>query len=506
MKLYPDQEKGKQLLIDSIRAGYQRIAFAAPCAYGKTVLMSNLTEGAEAKGKRVWIVVDSTELVEQTRATLLQYGIDSGVIQGVHEDTDYSKLVQVATAQTLNNRWNRFENNPHWLPHLVLADEIHIQYKSHDTLIEHLRKREAVDGIKRYMIGFSATPVTKGLGKRFETLVVGSTVRQLLDEGRLSPVKGYACHTPDMKGVKKKTNGDYSDSDSEKKMNTKKLRGDIVGNWERLAKGRKTIVFCVNVKHSLDVKDTFQSYGYKAEQIDGRTYKPERKQIIDDFRDGKIDILVSVGTIVKGFDVTDVGCIIDAQPTRSLSRHIQKLGRGMRINDKYEDCLILDHAGNLLRNGFPEDFEPDELDIGEKGKSKDVKSDKEPLPKPCPACGAVKPAGQHKCYLCGFEPEKQAGVEYEQGALIEIKKKLSPAQKRNKEHSNERKQAFYSSLLKYCHDKGRSHGWAAHTYRDYYGVWPNAREKTVAERVTDEAARYIQHKNLQFAKGRSKQN
>ena len=105
MKLYPDQEEGKNLLIKSIRSGHKRIGFSAPCSYGKTVLMSNLVAGALDKNNRTWVVVDSIELIDQTRMTLHKHGIDSAVIQGIHQDTDYSKMVQVVTAQTITRSW-----------------------------------------------------------------------------------------------------------------------------------------------------------------------------------------------------------------------------------------------------------------------------------------------------------------------------------------------------------------------------------------------------------------
>lgn len=495
MKLFPDQEEGKKLLIESIKKGHKRIGFAAPCSYGKTVLMSNLTQGALNKNKRVWIIVDSTELIDQTRETLMSHGIESAVIQGYHEDTDYSKEVQVVTAQTITRRWVRFDQNPDWLPDLVLVDEFHIQYKAHKELMNMLPNT--------HIIGFSATPVTKGLGQQYTDLVVGSTVRQLLADDRLSPIRGFACYTPNMKGVKT-SQGDYAVGESEKRMNTKQLRGDILSNWKRLGENRKTIVFCVNVAHSIAVAETFQRDGIIAAQIDGKTPKDARKKIIDSFRDGQIQILVSVGVIIKGFNVVDVGCIIDAQPTKSMSRHIQKIGRGMRKNDVYKDCLVLDNAGNLLRNGFPEEFEPTELCDGEKGEVKDRKDPKEKLPTSCGVCGAIKPVGTHKCPVCGFEPTPQSEVETEEGDLQEVKRKLTPAEKRNKEHNAVEKQEFYSCALAYCKERGKKQGYAANVYRDYYGVWPNKREKVTANYVSQKVRNFINAKNIRWAKRKNK--
>lgn len=489
MKLYDDQQQGKQLIINSMRKGNKRIGFAAPCAYGKTVLMGDLVSGAVKKNNRVWIVVDAIELIDQTRETLKQFGIESNVIQGIHDDTDYTGQVQVATAQTLTKRWQYFDANPGWLPDFIMIDEFHIRHKAHDELMLMMPKIT--------IIGFSATPTSRGLGLKYDDLVVGTTVRQLLDSDRLVPVEAYACMTPDMKGVKT-SQGDYAIGETEKKVNTKIIRGDIITNWLKLGENRKTIVFAVNVKHSIDIANEFSDYGIETVQIDGRTNKDARKQWIEEFKSNEFKMLVTVGIAIKGFNVVDIGCIIDAQPTKSLSRHIQKIGRGMRKNDVYQDCIILDHAGNMERNGFPEDYKPDSLCMKEKGVNKD-RQDKEKLAKPCPSCSYLIPYGVQICPKCGFKRQAQANVETEAGTLKKIKKKKSPAELRNKEMDNDEKQEFYSCLLKYCKDKGKSDGYAAHTYKDYFGVWPNAREKLLSDYVSDTVLSYIKSKNIAWA-------
>ena len=485
MKLYPDQADAKNKIVDSIRAGNKHVMLCAPCAFGKTVLMCNIADGAISKGNRVWMIVDSTELISQTRRTLEEHGLRSAVIQGNHEDTDYKNALQVVTAQTLTRRWTRFDQNPDWLPDLIIVDEAHIQYKAHRELMGMLQDVVA--------LGFSATPTSKGLGLVWDDLVIGSTVADMLDQDRLAPIKAFACYTPDMKGVRT-SQGDYAIKQTEEKMNSKEIRGDIVSNWLRLGENRKTIVFAVNVKHSLDIANDFSEAGISSAQVDGRTNKALRAQIIEDFRNSDIKVLVSVAALIKGFDVTDIGCVIDAAPTKSLSRHIQKLGRGMRKNPVYKDCLVLDHGGNILRNGFPEEYLPDEMCTGKK-KDADRKKPEEPLPKQCPFCGTLKPVKVHVCPACGMAPEVQSEIELVDGIMTEIKKKQTPAEKRNKEHTNERKQEFYSGILQIAKNRGNKPGWASNVYRMRYGVWPNARSR-VAGPINEETRSFLRYVDI----------
>jgi len=91
----------------------------------------------------------------------------------------YPGMVQVATAQTLNNRMQVFKNHPEWLPNLVLEDEIHVQYQSSKFLKSWLK-----DVI---FIGMSATPTSAGLGLYWDSLIVPSTISELTASGRMSP-------------------------------------------------------------------------------------------------------------------------------------------------------------------------------------------------------------------------------------------------------------------------------------------------------------------------------
>lgn len=485
-ELRPEQEKLIENIRSSVRAGNKRIAAAAPCAFGKTVTFCHIAKRSIENGKRVWIVVDSIELIDQTLAELKNYGLDSGVIQGIHELTDYTKPLQVVTAQTITRRWQRFDANPQWLPDIAIFDENHTVYKAHRELINMLPKT--------LVIGFSATPTTKWLGKLYSDLVVGSTVKELLDMGRLSPVRAFACHEPDLKGIATGADGDYAKKPLTERVNTKTIRADIVKTWFRLGENRQTIVFTILVQHSIDVANEFADAGIKVAQIDGRTNKDLRKQIIEDFKNGVYKMLVSVGTIIKGFNATGVECIIDAQPTKSLSRHIQKLGRGMRLHEGKKDCLILDHASNILRNGWPQDYHPTELDNGEKKENPDRKKETDPKPKKCANCGAI--IDSFRCSNCGHEIEKQAGIIVEPGEL----KELTPTQKKNIKNSTpESQQAFYSGLIAYGQDKGYKPGYAAHKFKSKFGVFPDNLQHVPGDYSFGEVASYIKYLNIKAA-------
>ena len=66
-----------------------------------------------------------------------------------------------------------------------------------------------------------------------------------------------------------------------------------------------------------------------------------------------IDVLVSVDLFSEGFDCPDVEFIQLARPTLSLAKYMQMVGRGLRVAEGKEYCVILDNVGLYKRFGLP---------------------------------------------------------------------------------------------------------------------------------------------------------
>ncbi|MGP1843118.1 DEAD/DEAH box helicase, partial [Pseudomonas aeruginosa] len=396
-----------------IRDGHLVQMLMAPTGAGKTTIASAMKIGACAKGKRAFFIVDSLELVDQAAKRFYEDGLEVGVIQGDHSWTDYSKPIQVCTIQTLRSRWKDLAE--HLKPDLVVIDEAHVLHKMHQEIIT-----ECV-GRKIPVIGLSATPFRKGLGRVFGRLVVSATLAELTDQGFLVPANCYAPSIPDLKGIKTSTDGDWAEDALAEVMGSAKIMGDVVTNWLQLAKGRQTVVFGCNVAHSRELARQFTEAGILAAHVDGYMDELERAKIIKNFRHGSIRVLCNVAVLTKGFDAPETSCVVLARPTKSLMMHYQMMGRGLRPADGKSDCVIIDHAGNCLRNGVPTEPLPTELDDGA-GKNSDRrernKEKAERLPRPCPKCSHL--FATSICPACGFKPQAHEDVEWVDGKLVPI--------------------------------------------------------------------------------------
>jgi superfamily II DNA or RNA helicase len=127
----------------------------------------------------------------------------------------------------------------------------------------------------------------------------------------------------------------------------------VLKSWERLAKGQKTIAYCVSVKHAQETAKMFTEAGYPAVEIDGGTPPKKRAQIMSDFRDGKIMVLCNVGIISEGVSIDDVTCCLLLRPTESHALYWQQAMRCMRYQPE-KTAIIVDCVGNYTRNPLPD--------------------------------------------------------------------------------------------------------------------------------------------------------
>jgi DNA repair protein RadD len=477
-ELRPHQTLAIQMIRQSLAQGNRRVVCAMPTGAGKTVTAAQIIRGALAKGNRAIFTAPAISLIDQTVTAFELEGIEGiGVMQANHPRTDPLAQVQVASVQTLARRE---------IPSaaLVIVDECHVRAEVVETL---MKERPDV-----FFIGLSATPWAKGMGLIWQDLVTPVTIGDLIGQGYLSQFSAFAPDVPDLSGVKVKQ-GDYVDRDLEQVMGGAQIMGSVVQTWLERGENRPTLCFAVNRAHAAELALAFDAQGIATAYVDAMTDSVERAVINRRFRSGEVKIICSVRTMTTGVDLP-VGCIIDAAPTKSEMLHVQKIGRGLRINPGTEDCLILDHAGNSLRLGLVTDIHHDKLDDTPRGERQERRAGAEKLPKPCSACGTLHTG--KTCPACGHERKPVAGVESADGQLIELTEKRRPPTKAEK-------QAWWSGLQTIRHARGKSPGWAAHTYRDKFGVWPKGLDDAPGL-ATQEMWNYVKAKAIRWAKSQGK--
>lgn len=472
-ELRPHQSNAIAMLRSSLARGNRRVVVQGPTGVGKTLIAAKIIEGALDKGNRVIFTAPAVSLIDQTVGAFEAEGISGiGVMQASHPRTNPLARVQVASVQTLARR----DIPP---AALVIVDECHIRAEVIEKL---MAERPDV-----FFVGLSATPWAKGMARWWQDLVVPVTIRELIDAGYLSQFRVFAPDVPDMSGVKTVA-GDYHEGQTATLMQGATITASVVETWLERGENRPTLLFGVNRAHARQLFEAFERAGVAAAYCDAYTDVVERQLIERRFRAGEVKVACSVRTLTTGID-WPVSCIVDAAPTKSEMLHVQKIGRGLRINPGTEDLVVLDHAGNSLRLGLVTEIGHDALDDTEHGPQK-ARAKAERLPKECVSCGVLHTG--LTCPSCGHVRKPVAGVETVDGELIEITGKP-------KGLTREEKQAWWSGLLTIAAKRGRTRGWAAHTYLEKTGVWPKGLADWPGE-PSPEMWNFVKFKDIRWAK------
>jgi len=488
MQLRPHQEKAVEMLKDSFRSGNKRPIVAAPCAFGKTHLAAYLMKGCQDKGNRGLFICDRIKLVDQTLDAFRDWDIWTGVLQSDHPDTDYSAPIQVASAQTLIMRI-KVGYDPD--PQLIIVDECHVTYDGVKKILDRYPQAK--------IIGLSATPYSKGLGLIYDDLLIPATTEELLEQGYLTPITYYG-------GVHVKTTGlatkrlntggsDFNPSDLEKLTDENKetLTGSIIENWIKYGENRQTIAFSPSIAHSKYLVKMFKDNGIPAAHIDGYTDIPKRLKLFKQHDAGEIKILSCSQLLSVGYDSPTTSCMIDCYPTRSKILFQQRAGRIMRIAPSKESAIYLDHAGNVNRHGLVEYMIASELSTTEKkfAEKNQIKEVKDKEPNECPECHRIMTG--IKC-VCGYEFEIKKELTSTQEMLVRISGKRATPEDRIYMGK------FYSSLLKLSRTWGFKDGWAAHKYKERFGVWPRSINTNLSQPLLPEAQAWANAALIKFSK------
>ena len=477
------QRDGLDSLREGIKQGHRAQLLYAPTGAGKTEIAIALMEYSRRMGRRSAMIMDRIVLCNQTSTRLDSYGIEHGVLQASHWRYRPAERIQVCSAQTLEKR-KSFPGLD-----LLIVDEAHQIRKATAKFID------AHPTIK--VIGLSATPFTKGLGNVFTNVVNTVTTKDLVDTGMLVPLKVFIAREIDMSGAKKIA-GEWSDAEATERGI--KITGDVVNEWikkthEIYGCARKTIVFAASVAHGADLASKFNEAGYNFVPISYMDTDEYKKEVFEDFAkpDTRINGLIAVDILTKGFDVPDVCIGISARPfSKSLSSHIQQMGRVMRMHPSKDFAVWIDHGGNYVR--FREDWDSiyaegaGDLDDGrEKPKKEPTVKEKDAAK--CPRCGSIW-GNSDICSHCGFKRERRGNIIEKVGELVELEGKTV---------GKADKQTFYSELLYMVKNRGYKEGWAAWKYKEKFGVFPRALEKT--ERIPSmQTLNWLKSKAIAFAK------
>ena len=270
--------------------------------------------------------------------------------------------IKVMSIQWLSKHYREMEEKPG----LIVIDEAH-----HALAETYAEVMNAYPKAKK--LGLTATPYRlngKGFTDLFGTLLCSWSMEKFIAEGRLSLYDYYSIKPDSADQLlidslqKRGADGDYQQKELNEVMDVKPSLERLCLTIKEYVPGKKGIVYAISIQHAEHIAEFYRENGIKAVAISSKTPLAERQELIERFKSSSlssslnsssddIEVLVSVDLFSEGFDCPDVEFIQLARPTLSLAKYMQMVGRGLRVAEGKEYCVILDNVGLYKRFGLP---------------------------------------------------------------------------------------------------------------------------------------------------------
>ncbi|SFM96557.1 DEAD/DEAH box helicase [Marinobacter pelagius] len=385
-KLRPYQQEAVDATLSHFRKSDESAVIVLPTGAGKSLVIAELARLARRK---ILVLTHVKELVEQNHAKYQSYGLEGGIFSAGLKRKENQHQVTFASVQSVAANLDQFRDEYS----LVIIDECHRvsgeETSQYQRIIELLRQQN--DALK--VLGLTATPYRLAMGwiyryhyrgfvrsdqeKPFQHCIYELPLSYMINRGYLTrpELVNAAVAQYDFSSLAQDRFGEYAEKDVNQLLSKhKRVTRAIIEQVVELAADRKGVmIFAATVEHAREIT------GYLPEHetalVTGVTDSKERDVLIQRFKQRQLKYLVNVSVLTTGFDAPHVDFIAILRPTQSVSLYQQIVGRGLRLDEGKQDCLVIDYAGNSVNLHHPEVGEPK------------PNPDSEPVQVFCPGCG-----------------------------------------------------------------------------------------------------------------------
>ncbi|GAN01279.1 DEAD/DEAH box DNA helicase [Mucor ambiguus] len=311
-----------------------------------SVVMSNLIPlipSPTAKATKVLVIAHRIELINQAKDQISKFNpkLTVDIEQGSNHCDPTSTDVVVASVQSLNSKDKKDKSklrmvkfNPKEFKAVIVDEAHHGIAKTYMRIFEHFGVLEGAS--KVLLWGCTATPNRadcKPLDPVFGPVSFHLGLLEMIDIGHLSDLR-------------------ITTVDTDECLDDDTLHRVVIASWRQFAEQKKrksALVFARNIEKTQDLCNGFIADGVNARFITSKTDAKTRASILEDFKSGKIPVLVNCAILTEGTDLPRVDCILLARKTNSEPLFQQMLGRGSRLHEEKQDCLVVDLKKNFER-------------------------------------------------------------------------------------------------------------------------------------------------------------
>lgn len=333
----------------------------APTAFGKSIVIAHIANGIDDK---VLVLQPTKELLEQNYNKFINLGGEAKIFSASMKTKEVGN-VTYATIGSIIKITPKIKELGFTK---IIIDECDRYPRSKDGML-----RKFVEGIKAtHVLGLTATPLKLQTnmgdtgpfsklvmltnrskhGNFFKHIIHVAQIQDIVRLGYWTPLQyqAYDFNTGEL--VYNSSGAEYTTESIIKAYENQNLENKIIKKVAELTDKKAILVAVPTVEQATKLAGKIP----QSAVVHGGTPPAERNQIIEEFREQKLRVIVQVNVLTVGFDYPELDCIITGRATASISWWYQFVGRVTRIHPNKKSSLVVDFVGALKRFGKVEDL------------------------------------------------------------------------------------------------------------------------------------------------------
>lgn len=320
----------------TIQEGYNKALIVMATGTGKTYLSGFFSKGF----KKILFVVHREEILFQSKESfqLLFPNKKTGLYYSMQKDFDSDIIF--ASIYTLSNKRHLQKFSPEHFDLIVIDEFHHSAAKSYQNLINYFKPQ--------FLLGITATPDRLD-GKDIYAICDGNVAYKInfieaIQRNWLCPFHYYGVYDDIDYSQIRWLGNRYDDTELVKFQLKEEVAEKIFNAWQKF-KGSQSLAFCSSIQQAEYLLEFFKTKNIKCAAIHSRSII-KRSEAIQLITNNSIEIIFTVDLFNEGVDIPSIDTLLFVRPTESLTVFTQQIGRGLRLHNNKEYCVIIDLIGN----------------------------------------------------------------------------------------------------------------------------------------------------------------
>jgi ATP-dependent helicase IRC3 len=352
-RLRPYQEQACRAIFSAYKSGAHRQLICMATGLGKTILVGALAaRSAWGPDRRLFGFMHREELIRQALDKLgrMNPARSLDYEKSAHHADAKADMILASVQTLVRGAGKRLAGFPPEAFSKIWIDEVHhAPAKSYIHVLKHFRLYDN-PGTPKLLLGTTATPERLdklGYDRLFDDVVFRYGLREGMEDGWLALLKCMRVETAvDLSSVRIRA-GEFVERDLARAVDREKRNRLCLRMYADHARRKRNLVFCVDKTHARHVAALFEEAGVPVACVVDDTPPDQRRDALQRFHEGALEVLVNVTVLTEGIDVPGVEAIHLMRPTCSTGLLLQMIGRGTRKAPGKNHCMIFDYADDF---------------------------------------------------------------------------------------------------------------------------------------------------------------